>query len=643
MPEPGGVTPEAPSLAEPAVGPKLPSVARASEDELAGPDRGLEHSTFYALLFLVLVAGSLLLRSNFVWETGYTAHSIMEAVATILAFIIGALALVRYYSRKQATFLLIGCGFLGAALLGLNHALVTTPLIIDARVVADSRVQPAGLFAWTWTAERVFLSLFLFVSVVWRQDERGTGEGSISEVSVYATALVLTLSNLLFFELVPLQSLTSPTDLVSRPAELVPALFFAVSFIGFYRKGSWRRDQFEHWMLVSLLISMLAHGAFMAFSQQRFDAMFAAAHMLKIASYVAILTGLLSSVYSTFTREARVLGALIESHHELAREVDFRSKTERAVKESSERLQRFLDNANDLIQSVGPDGRFLYVNSSWKRVLGYDDDDLETMTLSEIVRPEHRAALEEELRRVLGGGAPQRFNVEYLASDGRVVILSGSTQAQLLGDTAVATQSILRDVTEQRLAERKLDESQQNLVALVENTGDSIWSVDRQHRLITLNSAFALAMEARTGHEPQVGELPAAAFVPADVEWYQDLYDRTLAGERQVALRTDDVDGHLRYFELYANPIHSQAGVSGAVFFGKDVTPRVRAEEALHVAKDEAEAANKAKSHFLANMSHELRTPLNSVIGFTNILLKNKDDRLTHKDVGFLQRVLSNV
>src|SRR5690606_27860821 len=56
----------------------------------------------------------------------------------------------------------------------------------------------------------------------------------------------------------------------------------------------------------------------------------------------------------------------------------------------------------------------------------------------------------------------------------------------------------------------------------------------------------------------------------------------------------------------------------------------------------EAEAANKAKSDFLANMSHELRTPLNSVIGFTNILLKNKDGRINEKDLGFLQRVLSN-
>ena len=107
-------------------------------------------------------------------------------------------------------------------------------------------------------------------------------------------------------------------------------------------------------------------------------------------------------------------------------------------------------------------------------------------------------------------------------------------------------------------------------------------------------------------------------------------------------MRSDYVDGRLRYFELYANPIHSMEGVSGAVFFGKDVTQRGRAEEALQMAKDEAEAANKAKSDFLASMSHELRTPLNSVIGFTNVLRKNKDGRLDEKDLGFLNRVLSN-
>jgi signal transduction histidine kinase/DNA-binding response OmpR family regulator len=55
-----------------------------------------------------------------------------------------------------------------------------------------------------------------------------------------------------------------------------------------------------------------------------------------------------------------------------------------------------------------------------------------------------------------------------------------------------------------------------------------------------------------------------------------------------------------------------------------------------------AEAANHAKSDFLANMSHELRTPLNSVIGFSNILLKNKARNLRPEDLSFLERILAN-
>ena len=616
--------------------------------DIAGPDRGGERAALYLVILVLLVGGSVLLRGNVVWATGPSNHTMFEALATLLAYIIGGLALVRYYSRKQITFLFIGCGFLGAGVLGLNHALTTAAWYVDRRMAIDPSLRPGDLDAWTWTAERVFLSLFLFVSLLaWRRQVRDEEESehrgeTLPETWVYGNALLMTLLCLLFFEWVPLGTLTFPFRAISRPAEFVPATFFALAFFGFLRKGSWRHDSFEHWMLVSLLIAALAHGAFMAFSEQRFDAMFDAAHLLKVASYAAILAGLLSSVYETFRREADMLETITASNAQLAHEIEVRAHTEQVAQESRARLQEFLDNANDVIQSVAADGRFLYVNSSWKRILGYSDAQLERLKLIDIVHPSQRTKIQRELERILDGGRPARFDVDYVSADGRVVMLSGSMQAQQVGGKTVSAQSIFRDVTEQRLAQRELDASRRNLTALVENTGDSIWSVDREHRLITLNSAFALALEARTGSEPQVGQLPGELFPPEDVEWYGDLYDRALSGERHIALRTDYVDGQLRHFELYANPIHSLDGVSGAVVFGKDVTPRVRAEEALVIAKNEAEAANKAKSAFLANMSHELRTPLNSVIGFTNILLKNKDGRLNDKDLGFLQRVLSN-
>lgn len=67
-----------------------------------------------------------------------------------------------------------------------------------------------------------------------------------------------------------------------------------------------------------------------------------------------------------------------------------------------------------------------------------------------------------------------------------------------------------------------------------------------------------------------------------------------------------------------------------------------RAEALSQRAMKEAEDANEAKSSFLANMSHELRTPLNSVIGFTNVLLRDRGKHLTQDEITYLERILAN-
>jgi two-component system cell cycle sensor histidine kinase PleC len=80
--------------------------------------------------------------------------------------------------------------------------------------------------------------------------------------------------------------------------------------------------------------------------------------------------------------------------------------------------------------------------------------------------------------------------------------------------------------------------------------------------------------------------------------------------------------GETRYVVLRAEASQEQNGqtvVQGTV---QDVTDRKRSERTLEIARDEAEAANAAKTAFLAAMSHEFRTPLNAIIGFAEIIAK---------------------
>ena len=185
----------------------------------------------------------------------------------------------------------------------------------------------------------------------------------------------------------------------------------------------------------------------------------------------------------------------------------------------------------------------------------------------------------------------------------------------------------LSDVTETKAREVRLAEFAQrnaSLAAAVDATSNAVVVTDPNlpgNPIIFVNPAFT----RMTGYQ-------ASEVVGKNCRLLQgrdtdrttiDRLRRAISARKPVSvtIRNYRRDGRTFWNELTVNPVVDERGqVVQFVGLLTDVTDRVRAEEALKAAKEQAEFASRSKSEFLANMSHELRTPLNAIIGFSEIM-----------------------
>jgi len=253
----------------------------------------------YTLLAIALLAGAYPAHWA-TWRGTSELHTLLEAIASLIAFTAGAMALVRYYARKSAVFLLLGSCFLGTGLLDACHGLITSSFFAG---IAPS--EQVALAPWSGVLARIFMSL-LMCAILLAPDREAEAQGPAmttrKEILMYALVGGWALITFLFFALVPLPRLFYPNGTVHRPAELIPAAFFALAVGGYLWKGTWKTRNFEHWLVLSLIAATAGEFAYMTFYRHLYDAQYIAGHAVKILVYFFVIAGLFENTFAIFKR-----------------------------------------------------------------------------------------------------------------------------------------------------------------------------------------------------------------------------------------------------------------------------------------------------------------------------------------------------
>ncbi|MDP1912202.1 PAS domain S-box protein [Brevundimonas sp.] len=330
-----------------------------------------------------------------------------------------------------------------------------------------------------------------------------------------------------------------------------------------------------------------------------------------------------------------------------------RQREQDALKDELLRRRVFVEESTDGILVLNPDGTVYEANAAFEQLVGYGSDELKTLHVWDwdTQFPPHT------LPRVLQPAAPGKLGFEtvYRRKDGTLRHVEGRTSAATIAGRQLVM-AVFRDTTERHEAEQQL----RKLSLAVEQSPVGIAVTDDQGRVEFVNEALlrisGLSRDEALG-QPLRRLQPALAPTASG----SGMRAALAAGEHwQGEYSSQRKDGQRYEVFVHAAPIRQPDGqIAHYLFIGEDITEHKRlgaeldrhrhqlqalvdertlqlqqANTELLLARDRAEAANRAKSSFLANMSHEIRTPLNAIIGLTHLLRRDAGDAVARERLG---------